>query len=104
MYIYFLIFFFLDKEILFVVKYDDINFEENIEVRKIGKEIGIIEGCLIENIDLVIIDGFIFKNCFVVRDMNGKRFFECGDFGLGVFLKEEKIMKVLGIVFVFMNK
>lgn len=102
MHIYFL-FFFSDKEILSVVKYDDIKFEENIEVRKIGKETGTTEGYLTENILSVKVEGLIFKNCFAVRDTNVKRFFESGDSGSGVFLKEEKAMQALGIAFAFMD-
>lgn len=92
-----------DKEILSVVKYDDIKFEENIEVTKIGKETGTTKGYLTANILSVKVEGLIFKNCFAVRDTNVKRFFESGDSGSGVFLKGEKTMQALGIAFAFMN-
>lgn len=101
--VFIFLFYFSDKEILSVVKYDDIKFEENIEVTKIGKETGTTKGYLTANILSVKVEGLIFKNCFAVRDTNVKRFFESGDSGSGVFLKGEKTMQALGIAFAFMN-
>lgn len=95
--------FFSVKEILSVVKYNDVNFEENPEVRKIGKATGTTTGVLTETIRSVKVDGLIFKNCFAVSDTNGKRFFESGDSGSGVFLPRDKTMQPLGIAFAFMK-
>lgn len=98
---------FVEIEILLFVNGMDGN-----NVIKMGRIIGIIYGwlkldfLLIRMDKLFVVKGYmIFNNCFEVIDKKGfKVFFELGDFGVGVFVeKENGILKLLGIVFVFMN-
>lgn len=88
-----------------VVKDGDLNFEENLKVRKTGKATGTTDGYLTHNIRSVKVDELIFKKCFAVRDLdnNVKKFFESGDSGSGVFLIRNETMQPLGIAFAYMN-
>lgn len=98
-----MLFFFVEKEILIVVNFDVLIFEEEMKVIKIGNILGIIEGILKGNILLVKVKEFIFKNVFSVEDIGNRRFFEEGDLGFGVFLVKNNKCIFLGIVFVFMG-
>lgn len=79
-------------------------------VIKIGIIIGIIYGYFIDDSLLLNMEvlGVYFEcnNCYVIESKNDDFFFFEGDFGLGVYVIDKdnrKLIKLLGIVFVFIN-
>lgn len=91
---------------------EDLDLKDEIIVIKIGIVIEIICGCFMDDFLLVDFEilGINFEcyNCYVIEKIkiNDDFFFFEGDFGLGVYVIDKdirKLIKVLGIVFVFMK-
>lgn len=81
-------------------------------VIKIGRIMGIIKGCFMDDSFIVKVDRlfllrgyFVFFNCYVIEDyIDDELFFLKGDFGFGVYVMENgKLFKLLGIVFVYLD-
>lgn len=90
-----------------IVEEKSFNFENMIVIKR-GIMIGDIEGWLMSDSGLVcvkkdLIIGYIyqFDNCFVIKSIIEDIFFDKGDFGFVVFVKEDGKLKFFGIVFVF---
>lgn len=101
--IYFVVYIFLQ-----IVDENDFKNVYGIFVRKKGKLIGIIEGILVSGLFMIGIFRIVFFKiyrfdyCYRIIDKFGvRKFFEFGDFGLGVYLIDKRgKKKFLGIVFV----
>lgn len=92
------------KEILIFVEEGDLIFENDIVIKR-GKIIGIIYGYIINDSLVIEMDGYIYKNCYGIENINNDDFFFClGDFGFGVYvIRGNNLIFLLGIVFVLLR-
>lgn len=91
-----------------MVKYNDLDFEENLKVEKTGKSTGKTEGCFKHNKLSLRMKGqlykhCIFKQCYAIENEE-EVFFTEGDSGSGVFLRDNVgTLFALGIAFAYMD-